>query len=90
MVVVYVSLFTERVCFSIASVHEGLHVRIGDRCLSWDLFPEDYSRMSDNEMCPVKWCAAEVLADKEYSHYSDVVRRRWGRKLLLNDSVILS
>lgn len=32
--------------------------------------------MSDNEMCPVKWCAAEVLADKEYSHYSDVVSER--------------
>ena len=53
-------------------------MRIGDRCLSWDLFAEDYSRMSDNEMCPVKWCAAEVLADKEYSHYSDVVRKGEG------------
>ena len=48
-------------------------MRIGDVGLSWDLYPEDYSRMSDGEMCPVKWSAAEVLGDKEYSHYSDVV-----------------
>ena len=25
-------------------------------------------------MAPVKWMAAEVLAERKYSHYSDVVR----------------
>ena len=50
-------------------------MRIGDRGLSWDLFPEEYSRGAEGEMCPVKWMAAEVLSDKAYSSYSDVVRR---------------
>ena len=31
--------------------------------------------MSDGEMCSVKWAAAEVLADGNFSHYSDVVGR---------------
>ena len=57
------------------SIHEGLHVRIGDRGLSWDLFPEEYSRGADGEMSPVKWMAAEVLSEKAYSSYSDVVSR---------------
>lgn len=59
-------------------MHEGLHIRIGDRGLSWDLFPEEYSRLSDGDMCPVKWMAAEALANSEYSHYSDVVSAREG------------
>ncbi len=54
------------------SIHQNLHVRIGDRGLSWDLYPEEYSQMPDGEMCPVKWMAAEVLTDRNYSHYSDV------------------
>ena len=33
-------------------MHEGLHIRIGDRGLSWDLFPEEYSRLSNGDMCP--------------------------------------
>lgn len=53
-------------------IHENLHVRIGDRGLSWDLYPEEYCQMPDGEMCPVKWMAAEVLSDRKYSHYSDV------------------
>ncbi len=61
------------------SIHEGLHVRIGDRGLSWDLFPEEYSCMPDGEMCPVKWMAAEALSDRNYSHYSDVVRKGEGQ-----------
>ncbi len=48
-------------------------MRIGDRGLSWDLFPEEYSAMPDGEMCPVKWMAAEVLSGREYSTFSDVV-----------------
>jgi len=55
------------------SIHENQHVRIGDRGLSWDLYPEEYSQMPDGEMCPIKWMAAEVLAERKYSHYSDVV-----------------
>lgn len=58
-------------------------MRIGDRGLSWDLFPEEYSRGAEGEMSPVKWMAAEVLSDKAYSSYSDVVReggRRGGRE----------
>ena len=56
------------------SVHENLQVKIGERGLSWDLYPEEYNRLPDGEMCPVKWMAAEVLSDRKYSHYSDVVR----------------
>ena len=55
------------------SVHENLQVKIGERGLSWDLYPEEYNRLPDGEMCPVKWMAAEVLSDRKYSHYSDVV-----------------
>ena len=57
------------------SIHEGLHVRIGDRGLSWDLFPEEYTRLPDGDIHPVKWMAAEVLSEREYSHYSDVVSK---------------
>jgi RYK receptor-like tyrosine kinase len=53
-------------------VHENLLVRIGDRGLSWDLYTEEYHRLPDGEMAPVKWMAAEVLAERKYSHYSDV------------------
>ena len=49
-------------------------MRIGDRGLSWDLYTEEYHRLPDGEMAPVKWMAAEVLAERKYSHYSDVVR----------------
>lgn len=66
----------------LCSVHEGLHVRIGDRGLSWDLFPEEYSRMPDGEMCPVKWLAAEVLSERNYSHFSDVVGKKEGERVL--------
>ena len=55
------------------SVHENLLVRIGDRGLSWDLYTEEYHRLPDGEMAPVKWMAAEVLSERKYSHYSDVV-----------------
>ena len=48
-------------------------MKIGERGLSWDLYPEEYNRLPDGEMCPVKWMAAEVLSDRKYSHYSDVV-----------------
>jgi hypothetical protein len=48
-------------------------VKIGERGLSWDLYPEEYNRLPDGEMCPVKWMAAEVLSDRKYTHYSDVV-----------------
>lgn len=58
------------------SIHENLHVKIGDRGLSWDFFPEDYSTLDgDHEMIasPVRWMAAEVISEKKFSHYSDVV-----------------
>ena len=58
---------------NIYSIHENLQVKIGERGLSWDLYPEEYNRLPDGEMCPVKWMAAEVLSDRKYSHYSDVV-----------------
>ena len=48
-------------------------MRIGDRGLSWDLYTEEYHRLADGEMAPVKWMAAEVLSERKYSHYSDVV-----------------
>ena len=54
-------------------MHEGLHIRIGDRGLSWDLFPEEYSRLSNGDMCPIKWMSAEAISGSLYSHYSDVV-----------------
>ena len=62
----------------LSSVHENLLVRIGDRGLSWDLYPEEYHRLPDGEMAPVRWMAAEVLAERKYSHYSDVVCEREG------------
>ena len=63
------------------SIHENLHVKIGDRGLSWDFYPEDYSiieggggRGGDETIAfPVRWMAAEVLSEKRYSAASDVV-----------------
>ena len=62
-------------CF-LYSVHENFHVKIGDRGLSWDFCPSEYTTLEgDQELIasPVRWMAAEVLAEKKYSHYSDVV-----------------
>ena len=65
----------------INSIHENLHVKIGDRGLSWDFYPEDYNTIEERGgggeetiAYPVKWMAAEVLSDKRYSSSSDVVR----------------
>ena len=58
------------------SVHENLHIKIGDRGLSWDFHPEDYHILENDpekNASPVKWMAPEVLAEKNYSLYSDVV-----------------
>ena len=68
------------------SIHENLHVKIGDRGLSWDFYPEDYSIIEgggggDETIArPVKWMAAEVIAEKKYSNYSDVVSFEGGRE----------
>ena len=62
------------------SIHENLHVKIGDRGLSWDFYPEDYNTIEERGggdetiAYPVKWMAAEVLSEKRYSSSSDVVR----------------
>ena len=51
-------------------------MKIGDRGLSWDFCPSEYSTLEgDQELIasPVRWMAAEVLTEKKYSHYSDVV-----------------
>ena len=59
-----------------SSVHENLHIKIGDRGLSWDFHPEDYHILENDpekNASPVKWMSPEVLADKKYSLYSDVV-----------------
>ncbi|XP_019853782.1 PREDICTED: tyrosine-protein kinase RYK-like [Amphimedon queenslandica] len=60
-------------------IHENLHVKIGDRGLSWDFYPEDYNTIEERGgggdetiAYPVKWMAAEVLSDKRYSSSSDV------------------
>ena len=64
----------------INSIHENLHVKIGDRGLSWDFYPEDYNTIEERGggdetiAYPVKWMAAEVLSEKRYSSSSDVVR----------------
>jgi RYK receptor-like tyrosine kinase len=56
-------------------IHENYHVKIGDRGLSWDFYPEDYYTIDGGgEMIgiPVKWMAAETICDKKFSQYSDV------------------
>ena len=55
------------------SVHENLHIRIGDRGLSWDFYPNEYLRQTNGDMVAVRWMSAEVLAQGAYSRFSDVV-----------------
>ena len=57
------------------SVHENFHVKIGDRGLSWDFYLEDYVVLgsSDQDALPIRWLAAEVISNRSYSQYSDVV-----------------
>ena len=62
------------------SVYENLFIKIADRGLSWDFYPEDYSNLEEKEgremiASPIRWMAAEVIAERKYSHYSDVVSR---------------
>ena len=66
-------------------------VRIGDRGLSWDLYTEEYHRLPDGEMAPVKWMAAEVLAERRYSHYSDVVsfEGKFSSECVLHETVVV-
>ena len=59
--------------FSAFSIHENLHVKIGDRGLSWDFYPDDYQVTPNGEYVPVKWASVEVLEEQQYSMYSDVV-----------------
>ena len=64
----------------LSSVHENLFIKIADRGLSWDHYPEDYCNVDQKEgremiALPIRWMAAEVIAERKYSHYSDVVRR---------------
>ena len=56
-----------------SSVHENLHVKIGDRGLSWDFYPDDYQPTATGEYIPSKWAAVEVLEENQYSVYSDAV-----------------
>ncbi|XP_065888443.1 tyrosine-protein kinase RYK-like [Dysidea avara] len=53
-------------------IHENLHVKIGDRGLSWDFYPDDYQVTPNGEYVPVKWASVEVLEEQQYSMYSDV------------------
>ena len=55
------------------SIHENLHVKIGDRGLSWDFYPDDYQLTASGEYVPTKWAAIEVLEECQYSTSSDVV-----------------
>ena len=78
----------------INSIHENLHVKIGDRGLSWDFYPEDYNTIEERGgggeetiAYPVKWMAAEVLSDKRYSSSSDVVRD-WRREVHVHVHVL--
>ena len=57
----------------LSSVHENLHVKIGDRGLSWDFYPDDYQPTASGEYVPYRWAAIEVLEENQYSIYSDVV-----------------
>ena len=46
--------------------------------MSWDYYPEDYCNVEEKEgremiASPIRWMAAEVVVDRKYSHYSDVV-----------------
>ena len=55
------------------SIHENLHIKIGDRGLSWDFYPDDYEITANGEYVSVKWASVEVLEELQYSMYSDVV-----------------
>ena len=63
-----------------SSVHENLHVKIGDRGLSWDFYPDDYQLAPCGEYIPFKWAAVEVLEENQYSVYSDAVSIIYGAK----------
>ena len=56
-----------------SSVHENLHIRIGDRGLSWDFYPNEYLRQPNGDMLAVRWMAAEVLSQGAHTRFSDVV-----------------
>eukprot|EP00731_Ephydatia_muelleri_P029516 Em0021g39a len=53
-------------------VHENLHIRIGDRGLSWDFYPNEYLRQPNGDMLAVRWMAAEVLSQGAHTRFSDV------------------
>ncbi|XP_014669815.1 PREDICTED: tyrosine-protein kinase RYK-like [Priapulus caudatus] len=53
-------------------VGQDLNVKITEKALSRDLFPNDYHCLGDNENRPVKWLAIESLIDKRFSPASDV------------------
>jgi len=65
-------------CLSFASVHENLHVKIGDHGLSWDFYPDDYQLTPSGEHVSVKWAAVEVLEEHQYTTYSDAVSKHYG------------
>lgn len=52
-------------------VHENLHIKIGDRGLSWDFYSDSYVGSAQTAL-PIRWTAPEVLSSKSYSQYSDV------------------
>ena len=64
---------THMYTYFLCSVHENLHVKIGDRGLSWDFYPDDYQLTTNGEYVPFKWAAVEVLEENQYSVYSDAV-----------------
>lgn len=66
-------MYFENRYFGNCRVNSNLHVRICDSALSHDIFPGDYQRMNNGEMCPVKWMAVECLTDGRYTLATDTV-----------------
>lgn len=52
-------------------IDDQLHVQLTDNALSRDLFHNDYTRLGDDEDCPIKWLALEALQKKHFSEASD-------------------
>ncbi|KAF0303958.1 Tyrosine-protein kinase Dnt [Amphibalanus amphitrite] len=53
-------------------VDDRLRVRLADAALSAELYPDEYSRLSDGARRPIRWAAPESLLRERHSPASDV------------------
>src|SRR6218665_830123 len=74
MMLLLLMMIIIRLYFSPGSVDSRLTVRLTDKALSRDVFPNEYHCLGDNENRPVKWLALEALNFRIFSPASDTVR----------------